>query len=434
MTTPETDDVLPADGPTGASGLSRRAAAYGLALTTLLNFVNYIDRYVLPAVAPRVKDALGLTDEQLGFLGSAFLLSYLLTSPVFGYLGDRLSRTRLMAIGVGIWSVATAGAGLARSFGQMLVARGAVGVGEASYAAISPALISDYYPKERRGRVFAIFYLAIPVGSAVGYLLGGFLEHHFGWRAAFFAVGLPGLLLALLTLTAPDPPRGINDPPEARQPVGTYGETLLGLARNPQYVAAVLGLAAYTFAVGGLSFWVPIFLNRERGLTLARADLVVGAITVVAGIGGTFAGGYVADLLAPRMRQAYLHVSGASMLLAVPLAWIALSAPSPAVYMGALLVAEFLVFVSTGPINVVIVAVVPVGVRATAMAVSIFVIHLLGDAASPWVIGALSDRVGLSRAVLIMPFAVALSGLIWTSAAWTAARREAGPREAARSS
>jgi sugar phosphate permease len=196
----------------------------------------------------------------------------------------------------------------------------------------------------------------------------------------------------------------------------------------------VLGLAAYTFAVGGLSFWVPIFLNRERGLTLARADLVVGAITVVAGIGGTFAGGYVADLLAPRMRQAYLHVSGASMLLAVPLAWIALSAPSPAVYMGALLAAEFLVFVSTGPINVVIVAVVPVGVRATAMAVSIFVIHLLGDAASPWVIGALSDRVGLSRAVLIMPFAVALSGLIWTSAAWTAARREAGPREAARSS
>jgi MFS family permease len=185
---------------TGKSGLTRRAAAYGLVVMTLLNFVNYIDRYVLPAVGPRVKESLQLTDAQFGFLGSAFLFAYMILAPVFGRLGDRGSRTRLMALGVGIWSLATAGGGIARSFWQMLAARSAVGIGEASYAAISPALISDYYPPQRRGRVFAIFYLAIPVGSAVGYLLGGFLEHQFGWRAAFMAVGLPGLLLALLAL------------------------------------------------------------------------------------------------------------------------------------------------------------------------------------------------------------------------------------------
>jgi len=404
---------------TGKSGLTRQAAAYGLGLMTLLNFVNYIDRYVLPAVAPRIQEALSLTDTELGFLGSAFLVSYFFTSPVFGWMGDRFSRTRLMAIGVAIWSLATAGGGLARNLGQMLTARGAVGVGEASYAAISPALISDYYPPERRGRVFAIFYLAIPVGSAVGYLLGGAIEHQFGWRAAFFAVGLPGLLLALLTLTAPDPPRGINDPPAAvPAEAGSYLQSLLLLGRNRDYVLAVLGYAAYTFAVGGMSFWVPLYLNRERGMSLTQANYMVGVVTVVAGISGTFLGGYLADVLAPRIRQAHLYLSGVSMLLAIPFSWMAFTAREPRIFLASLLVAEFMVFLSTGPINVVIVTVVPVAIRATAMAVSIFVIHLLGDAAAPLVIGAVSDHVGLSNAVLIMPVVVAMSGAIWMFAAW----------------
>jgi MFS transporter, Spinster family, sphingosine-1-phosphate transporter len=408
---------------TGRSGLTRQAAAYGLGVMTLLNFVNYIDRYVLPAVAPRIKDALSLTDTEIGFLGSAFLFSYFLTSPVFGWLGDRLSRTRLMAIGVAIWSLATAGGGLARSLVQMLFARGAVGVGEASYAAISPALISDYYPPERRGRVFAIFYLAIPVGSAVGYLLGGAIESHFGWRAAFFAVGLPGLLLALLTLTASDPPRGINDEPAAAaEAAGSYKDSLRLLARNRDYVMAVAGYAAYTFAVGGMSFWVPMYLSRERGMSLGEANYVLGTVTVVAGIGGTFLGGYVADILARRLQRAHLWVSGVSMAMAIPFAWVTFTTRDTTTFTGALLLAEFMVFLSTGPINVVIVSVVPVAIRATAMAVSIFVIHLLGDAAAPLVIGAVSDRVGLSRAALIMPVVVALSAVIWLAAAWRPGR------------
>jgi MFS transporter, Spinster family, sphingosine-1-phosphate transporter len=408
---------------TGKSGLPHRVAAYGLVVMTLLNFVNYIDRYVLSAVAPRVKETLNLSDAQLGFLASAFIFAYMLLSPLFGRLGDKGSRTRLMALGVGIWSIATAGAGLARNFAQILMARSTVGVGEAAYAAISPTLISDYYPPERRGRVFAIFYLAIPVGSAVGYLLGGLIEHHFGWRAAFFAVGLPGVLLALLTLTAPDPPRGINDKPaETAEPAGSYLETLFALARNGRYTIAVAGYALYTFAVGGMSFWLPMYLNRERGMSLKDADWLIGLITVIAGIGGTFTGGYVADKLAPRLRQAYLYVSGLSMLAAIPAAWLVFRAISPAGYITALLVAEFLVFFSTGPINVVIVSVVPVGIRATAMAVSILLIHLFGDAAAPWLLGALSDWMGLSTAVLVVPLGVALSGVVWTCGAWKASK------------
>jgi MFS transporter, Spinster family, sphingosine-1-phosphate transporter len=406
---------------TGKSGLTRRSAAYGLGLMTLLNFVNYIDRYVFPAVAPRIKEALSITDTELGLLGSAFLVSYFVVSPLFGWLGDRFSRTRLMSVGVAVWSLATAGGGLARGFGQMLFARGSVGVGEASYAAISPALISDYYPPARRGRVFAIFYLAIPVGSAVGYLLGGAIESHFGWRAAFFAVGLPGLLLALLALTAPDPPRGINDEPPAvthQDSAGTYLHTLGLLVRNRGYVLAVLGYAAYTFAVGGMSFWVPTYLYRELRMPLDRANYVLGVVTVIAGIGGTFLGGYIADALAPRIRQAHLWLSGVSMVLAIPFTCVAFTTHSSGVFAASLLAAEFMVFLSTGPINVVIVSVVPVAIRATAMAVSIFVIHLLGDAAAPVVLGAVSQSIGLSKAVLIMPGVVALSAAIWIFAAW----------------
>ncbi len=406
---------------TGKSGLPKRVAAYGLVLMTLLNFVNYIDRYILPAVGPRVRETLHLSDAQLGFAGSAFLFAYMLLSPLFGRLGDGGSRTRLMALGVGIWSIATAGAGLARNFMQMLAARSTIGVGEAAYAAISPTLISDYYPPERRGRVFAIFYLAIPVGTAVGYLLGGLIEHHFGWRAAFFAVGVPGMLLALLTLTAPDPPRGINDEPaEITEPAGSYLETLLALARNRPYVIAVAGYTLYTFAVGGMAFWIPSYLTRVRGMSLQDATLLIGLVTVITGIGGTFIGGYVADKLAPRLRQAYLYVSGLSMLAAVPAAWLVFRATSPAGYITALLMAEFMVFFSTGPINVVIVSVVPVGIRATAMAVSTFIIHLFGDAAASWLLGVFSDRVGLSNAVLVVPLAVALSGIVWTCGAWRA--------------
>ena len=394
---------------TGKSGLTRGAAAYGLGLMTLLNFVNYIDRYVLPAVAPRIKEELSLTDTQLGFLGSAFLFSYFIASPLFGWMGDRLSRTRLMACRRGDLEP---GHRRRRPGAELRADGDRAGRGRRRAKPRTPPSRRRSFPTTTRPSGAAASSRSstwrFPSAAPSGYLLGGLLESHFGWRTAFFAVGLPGLLLALLTLTAPDPPRGINDAPEAplEQP-GSYWQTLGLLARNRDYVMAVLGYAAYTFAVGGMSFWVPIYLNRERAMALDEANYMVGAITVVAGIGGTFLGGYLADLLAPRIRQAHLYVSGVSMVLAIPFAWVAFSSGDRTIAMSALLGAEFMVFLSTGPINVVLVSVVPVAIRATAMAVCIFFIHLFGDAAAPIVIGAVSDRVGLSRAVLIMPVVVA---------------------------
>ena len=397
--------------------LSRGAAYYGLAIVTLLNFLNYIDRWILAAVAPRVKAELGLTDFELGLLANAFLIAYFITSPIFGALGDRMSRTRLMAAGVGAWSFATAATGMMRTFTQLSMARACVGVGEAAYATISPALLSDYFPHAQRGRIFSVFYVAIPVGSAVGFLLGGALEHAFGWRAAFYAVGLPGVALALLALTVPDPVRGAAERGMSAPAVQSIAATLRGFSRNVAYAGTVLGYAAYTFAIGGLGFWMATFLERVRDVDLSRADFMVGTVTVLAGLGGTFLGGYLGDWLSARMKHGQLWLSGLSSIAAIIPTWLALTVPSSPGYFLWFFVAEFLLFLSTGPVNVVIVSVVPVNVRAMAMAVSIFAIHLLGDAISPPIIGLLADASGLARAVLIVPIAVAASGFLWTGTA-----------------
>src|SRR5262245_51413030 len=395
---------------------SSRMSSYGLAVVTLLNLVNYVDRYILAAVLPRIKTELVLSDFQLGLLSNAFLVSYVATSPLFGRLGDRGSRPRLLASAGALWSLATAAAGLARTFAQLVAARAGVGVGEAAYTTIAPALLADYFPVERRGRTFAMFYMAIPVGAAIGFLLGGVLERQFGWRGAFYAVGLPGLIIASLALTLPDARRTVTDR-APRDSFESIRATLGSLAWNRAYVGTVLGYAAYTFALGGLAVWMPTFLERVRGLDLAPADFLVGSVTAVSGLGGTFAGGYLGDRLASRFRHGQLWLSGVSTLAAVPPALLALTATSPLVYQVSLLIAEFLLFMSTGPINVVIVSVVPATRRAMAMAVSIVAIQVLGGAISPPIIGLLADLNGLARAVLVVPLAIVVAGALWIATA-----------------
>ena len=399
----------------------REAALFALGVVTILNFLNYIDRFILAAVLPRVKSELVLTDFQLGLLANVFLVTYFVTSPLFGALGDRLSRPRLMSAGVTVWSMATAAAGFTADFVQLLIARAWVGIGEAAYATISPALLSDYFPRSQRGRAFAVFYVAIPVGSAAGFLLGGTLERVFGWRAAFYAVGLPGIALALLALRVPDPVRGATGEPSPSgrgQGEGlSTAKTLSDLFRNKAYVGTVLGYAAYTFALGGLAFFMPTYFERVRNLELARADFIVGSVTVLAGLSGTFLGGYLGDWITARVQYGQLWLSGLSSIAAVVPAWLALTVASSPTYIVWFFLAEFLLFLSTGPVNVMIVSVVPPAARARAMAVSIFTIHLFGDAISPPIIGWLADTHGLARAVLIVPVAIAISGFVWTSTA-----------------
>jgi len=399
-----------------------RRAVYALAVLTFINLFNYIDRFVVAAVLVPMKKELGLSDARAGLIFSAFIIVYAVTSPLFGALGDRWKRPPLIAIGVAIWSVATGIAGFARGFWTMFVARSTVGIGEAAYGTIAPALLSDQFPLERRGRVLSIFFCAIPIGSALAYVLGGLVDHHFGWRAAFWMVGFPGILLSLLVLLVKDPPRGQQDADvPAVRPSGSAYRNLFG---NTHYLVIVLGYAAYTFALGGLAAWMPAFLESERGMAREQATITFGSIVVVTGFLGTFIGGWLGDYLLKRTKQSYLWVSGIATLLAAPLTYVGLTSRNPSVYLTAIVIAEVLIFVCTGPVNSAIVNAVSPLERATAVGLSVFLMHFLGDIPSPPLIGALSDRGGsLERAFLVVPVAVLLAGLIWSYAAWRGEKR-----------
>jgi sugar phosphate permease len=410
-----------------------RSAGFGLAILSFINLFSYLDRYVVSALTESLKHAgMGLSDANLGSLMSGFLIVYTVTAPIFGALGDRRSRPRLIAIGVALWSFATALSGFAGSYLALFLARASVGVGEAAYVTIAPSLLSDYFPARARGRVMAIFFCAIPVGSALGYVVGGLVDKHYGWRSAFFVAGVPGLLLAALCLLLRDPPRGEFDSsvPAAvskdklsastlsKDTWATFGRLL----HNRPYVLTVLAYAAYTFALGGLAFWMPAFLERSRGIPRSEATVSFGTIVVITGFIGTFVGGWLGDYAARYSRQAYLWLSAIATLTAAPCVWLALTTTSHTGYVAWMVAAQLCLFLSTGPINAAIINLVSATERATAIALSVFAIHVLGDVPSPFIIGALSDASSLESAVKIVPVAVLIGGCVWIFAARAQAR------------
>lgn len=388
-------------------------SAYGryvLLLLFVVNLLNYIDRQVLFAVFPLIKAELSLSDAALGLLGSAFMVSYMVSAPVLGWLGDRYGRVKLAGLGLSVWSVATAATGLAGRYSTLLLSRATVGIGEASFGTVSPGLISDFFSKERRGRVLSFFYLAIPVGSAIGYLIGGFFGQTFGWHSVFFVAALPGLILAVPVFLLHEPRRGATEESLSRALPQT--KDYLALFRNRPFVITTLAMAAMTFALGGLAQWVPTFLYRVHGQSVASGNTLFGAITVVSGITGTLSGGWLGDRFQRRSRKGYLMVSGTGFLAGIPFAVYALVASSFTGCLTAIFFAEFFLFLNTGPLNTTVINVTNPSVRAMAFAVNIFFIHALGDAVSPAVIGQLSDLWGLRTALLITPGVILLAAAL----------------------
>ena len=405
------------------------SANFGLAILAFINLFSYLDRYVVSGVLESLKHSdLGLSDTNLGSLMSGFLVVYTLLAPVFGALGDRRSRPRLIALGVACWSFATALSGFAVNYLTLFAARAAVGVGEAAYVTIAPSLLSDYFPVRQRGRVMAIFFCAIPVGSALGATWSA------DWSISITAGAQRSLLpgprdcwLAALCLLLRDPPRGIQDqgpghvtaaPSAPKSSISrdawlTYGRLL----RNKPYALTVLGYAAYTFAIGGLAYWMPAFLERARGMPRSEATVSFGTIVVITGFIGTFIGGWMGDYFAKNSRQAYLWLSAVATLIAAPFVWLALTTNSHSLYVTYMVTAQLCLFLSTGPINAAIINLVIASERATAIALSVFAIHLLGDALSPLIVGALSDAFSLRQAITILPVAVLVGGFVWIWAA-----------------
>jgi len=397
----------------------QRGAWGVLAILTSINLLNYIDRFVFPAVSESIKHSpLAPTDTQIGLGSTAFLAVYLLAAPFFGIVGDRANRMRWVAGGIFLWSAATALGGLARTMPELIGARSLVGIGEAAYSAIGPAILADYFSEKTRGRAFAIFFAAAPVGAALGYGIGGFVDAHWGWRQAFFVAGAPGLLVGWLLLGLRAPMKTAMTP----TPSGSVMRSYSYLLRDAQYRLTVLGYAAYTFAVGGIAAWMPVFVQRAHGLSSAVANSQLAIMLVVTGIVGSLGGGWIGDRLLRKQREAYLWLSAATTLLAAPLAWIALTTANTTVYLVTLFAAELLIFTCTAPINSKLIDMVPPAMRAAAMALCICTIHLLGDVPSPTLIGWISDRSSIQDGVLVIPAAVVVSGVIWMLAAWRGGR------------
>jgi len=388
-------------------------ALFALLVLTAMNMLNYVDRWVPSAVKELFKGDLKLTDAQTAWPLTAFVVVYMIASPVFGALAETRSRRLLIAFGVAAWSLATAAAAMANDFTTFLLARAAVGIGEAAYATLAPSVLADFYPPERRNRIFTLFYVATPVGSAIGFVLGGYLGEKYGWRPAFLAVGLPGLLVAALALVMKEPTRGAFDekPPE---PV-SWPIALRALAKNPVYVYTVLGYTLVTFATGGIADWFATFLSRVRGMKLSEADLAIGVSAVVGGLVGTALGGFVADRLKGVTRQPYLGLSGLAMIPAVVLTVVALFVvKAPMVIVGCVLFAQLFLWAYNSPVNALLVNSVEPGLRARAFGLSILCIHLFGDVLSPPLIGLVSDATGnLEGALVMVPIAIALGGAIW---------------------
>lgn len=373
----------------------------------LVSLFNYIDRQALFAVFPLIKTELNLSDVSLGMLGSAFMLVYMCFAPFIGYIGDRAKRPTIIGLSAVFWSLATLLGGLSGSYGQLLAARSAIGIGEAGYGAVSPSYLAEWFPKDKRAGILAIYALAIPVGSAIGYILGGWLGGHFGWREAFYMVAVPGILLGIYFLFLRETPERQAETKKAS--MADY----LSLSKNSTFLLICFAESVATFTVGGLAAWMPSFFVRTFNLTVAKAGLMFGGLTVIGGIAGTLAGGFFADRLRKHTVKAYFITGFFSLTLAAPFGIAAVLVGNLYMSLLMVLIAEFFVFAYSGPYHAAIVEAVPLEMRSMAFAVEIFIIHAFGDAISPVLLGKVSDITGsLGMALIASMLYLIVGGII----------------------
>lgn len=425
-----------------------RYSYYALGVLTLVNFLNYIDRQILPSVAPLMAEDLHLSDTEIGAMEAALLLSFTVLAPLFGRLGDRYSRTRLMATAAIIWSVATALTGVMDRWPMMpgpvhfnvpviqftltlsgvaivlCLVRAVVGVGESSYSTITPSLIADYFPPKRRATALGVFQAAIPMGFALGYVIGVILARFFGWRMAFMIVGLPGLITAAFVWRLREPVRGAQDHPGKIEPEGekdNYGSipttspphmaseswlrTSWQILRTRDWFLATAGYTALTFVLGAFGTWANILLVRDKGMTVQSAGITLGVVSLLAGAAGTFGGGWLADRLVAKRANAYFLVCAASSFLGIVPVFVVLATSNPYIFIPAIFLAVLFLFINNAPFHAILVSSVPALVRATAVALNIVIIHIMGDVISRFGVGVLSDSLAAGRLSAVASFA-----------------------------
>ncbi|HZU68132.1 MAG TPA: MFS transporter [Ktedonobacteraceae bacterium] len=405
---------------------SRGQARFAFTILLIINILNYADRYVLSAVLPQIKHEFNMTDFQGGLLISSFLIVYAVTTLPIGIWADRGIRKNIVAICVGVWSVATTFAGFTRNLFQLFSMRSILGIGEAGYAPASLSLLGDFFSKTHRGRILSFWSIGTLIGAAIGVSVGGRIADTLGWRWAFYIVGIPGLIAAFLAWRIKEPKRGVFDTEEgesgenAADTSTAHGKidqnfwgTARALLRIPTYWVLLGALTFSFFTIGGTSFWLTTYLTRAFSLSLTEAGSVSGIVLIVTGLTGTIIGGWLADFLQSRRPQGRMITSVLGFLLGAPLVLVALSIHIFPVFIGVFVVAAISLNFCTGPLNAVIQDVIAPDMRATAVGLALLLAHLLGDAAAPTVIGFISDISSLGTALLVTaPLFLFLAGLV----------------------
>lgn len=500
-------ESVPSAAPSGVPPAERPSRAYSwyaLGLLAAINLLNYLDRNVIFALFDPIKRDLGLTDAQLGWLGSAYILVFSVAALPFGVISDLRSRRAVIAGGVALWSAFTFLGGLVRSFWQLFVCRAAVGIGEAAYGPAASSLVADYFPGKARALAMGILASGISLGGVLGILLGGQLESLYGWRVAFMAVGLPGFVCAVLVAQLKDPTRtpaklsvrqylheagaglttiagqffplllgivlglglayaltayyGADSALDAaafgaavgiglalnivwwvrlirvgqieRTPFGSAlsgafadllhaGETVL---RTPTLVYVFISGAMISFGMNGIVGWGPTFVSRELGLTAGQAALLLGKWGLIFGTAGTLFGGFLADWLRRYTETGRVLTVALGMLLGGPLAVWLLTIRDPDLFVPVFCAAFFCLSWYNGPMTAAIFDVVPSRIGATVAGAYLLFIHLAGDAIAFPLVGTLSDRFGLDRAVLMLPVVAIVGGLVVLGATRTVGR------------
>ena len=407
------------------SAVTRGYARYVLGVMVGINFLNYMDRWVAASAATPIKAEFGLTDAEVGLLGTAFLLVYAVAALPFGFWADRGIRRTVIGVGVTIWSLATLFSGFARNYAQLFASRAVLGIGEASYYPAGTSLMSDYFPKEQRGRVMSIWGAGSTIGIAVGFAGGGYVADHFGWRNAFFFAAVPGLLFALLAFTMREPLRGSAEAvgKTVKRTAEANLSTFLNLMRIPTLRAAILAQTVLYFVLASNAFWLPSVLQRRFDMTTSSAGLLAGVVLVIGGLIGTLAGGWIADHLSKRSPSAHLQVGIAGFVIGAVFITIALLAPLSLgpipIFVPAFLITVVALYLHSGPFTAVSQNVVSPALRASSVTMLLFVSHVFGDSHSTFDVGWISDRIGslqtalliTSPTLLLVAAAVAATGL-----------------------
>jgi MFS family permease len=360
-----------------------------------MNLLNYVDRYVFYSSGPKISKELHFDDTQFGYLSVSFMVVYTLVSPLVGLLGDRYSRRRLISWGVALWSIATVGTAYASSFNDMFFWRALLGIGEASYGIIAPTLLADLFPPRQRGRVMGLYFLALPLGGAIGSGIGGWFATHGDWRQAFWVVGIPGLFAALAGLLMFDPGRGASEGKTTTKSDRPGLADYLSILKTRTFLFNTAGQAAVTFALGGLAVWAVTFYQRVRGMDGSKAGILIGILTATGGLTGILLGTFAADALLKFTKRAYLIWPGIAVACAVPCVIGAILAADQTVYLSCLFAGSVMMASVLGPSNTVTANVVPANRRAAGYGLCIFLVHLFGDISSPLLMGRVSDLFGM---------------------------------------